>query len=112
MPRFAILMREDDDAWARMAESERDAAMKLYGAWVGDLRARGAFKDGAPLGREGCVLRREHGAIVQSPIGTKRVLTGYFLVEAADLAAAVELARGCPALGHGESVEVRAIGHE
>ena len=34
-----------------------------------------------------------------------------FLVEAADLAAATKLARGCPALVHGETVVVRSVGH-
>jgi hypothetical protein len=34
------------------------------------------------------------------------VITGFTLVTADDLAAATELARGCPGLTHGVSVEV------
>ncbi len=43
---------------------------------------------------------------------TKEVLTGFFIIEARDLDAAVEIARGCPALTHGERVVVRSIGHD
>lgn len=60
----------------------------------------------------GRILRAVDGEIVDSPfVETKEVLTGLFVVEAADLDAATAIARGCPALGHGEIVEVRPIGH-
>ena len=112
MPRFAILMREDDDAWARLATPEQDRLLKLYYAWVGDLRASGAFVDGNPLGGPAVVLRIDGSRIVESPpTETRQVLTGYFIVEAPDIVAATALARGCPALLHGETVEVRPVGH-
>src|SRR5215469_15086628 len=37
------------------------------------------------------------------------VLTGYVVVDAADLGAATELARGCPGLANGASVEVAEV---
>jgi hypothetical protein len=43
---------------------------------------------------------------------TKDVLTGYFTIEARDLADATEVARGCPALIHGDTAIVRPVGHE
>lgn len=114
MPQFAILMYESDDAWHRKPQAEKDALMQRYMAWVKDLRASGAFKDGTPVGRGGTILARDAaGAVRATAIDVNaESLTGYFIVEARDLAHAEELARGCPAIGHGETVHVRPVGHE
>jgi hypothetical protein len=80
-----------------MAESdaERDAAMKAWGEWFGQLGA--ALVDpGNPFG-------------ASSSVGTNGAtgdLTGYSLLNAGDLAAATKLAEGCPVLANGGSVEV------
>jgi hypothetical protein len=112
MPQFAILVREDNGAWGKLPTDEQARLMGLYGAWVRDLAATGAFVGGAPLGGPARLLRSVGSEIVDGPwTQTTQVLTGYFLVEAADLAAATALARGCPALLHGETVEVRPVGH-
>ncbi len=112
MPKYAILMRENDDAWARMPREEQERLLKHYLAWVAELRGKGIFHDGEPLDRGGRLLRMVGGEIVDGPFTeTKEVLTGFFIIEAPDLDAAARIARGCPALGHGETVELRPIGH-
>ncbi len=109
MPQFAILMREADDAWSRLSAARRGELLALYRAWVAELRDREQYVTGAPFGA-GRLLRPTRGGVLEAPVaGRDQVLTGYFLVEAADEAAAVEIARGCPALLHGETVEVRAL---
>jgi hypothetical protein len=114
MPQFAILMYETNDAWHRKPQAEKDALMQRYIAWVKELRASGAFKDGSPVGRGGTVLAQDaSGGVRATPIDVDaELLTGYFIIEAHDLAHAEELARGCPAIGHGETVHVRPVGHE
>lgn len=114
MPQFAILMYETDDAWHRKPQAEKDAIMQRYMAWIKDLRASGAFKDGAPIGRGGTILAQDAtGAVGAKTIDVNaESLTGFFIIEARDLAHAEELARGCPAIGHGETVQVRPVGHE
>jgi len=114
MPRFAVLMFEDDRAWSRLPELERQRLLVLYGNWVRDLKAKGAFEGGDPLGEGGVVLEADDdGRILESDYtAILSVLTGYFIIQAADLAAAAKIARGCPALVHGETVVVRPIGHE
>ena len=113
MAQFVILMREDDGAWAGLPEAEQERLMGLYGAWVRELRTSGVLVVGAPFGAPGRILRgTPEGPVVEHEYDeTSQVETGYFVVEAPDLAAAVKLARGCPALAHGESVVVRPIGH-
>ena len=114
MPQFAILMYETGDAWHRTPQAEKDALMERYMAWINRLRASGAFKDGTPMGRGGTLLTRDaSGAVRAVPIDTDAAsLTGYFIIEAHDLAHAEQLARECPAIGHGETVHVRPVGHE
>lgn len=110
MPKFMVLLQEDDNAWAQLSGEEKQSIMEKYFAWVAELRAGNHLQGGDPLQRGGRVLRTEGGEIVEGPYTeTKEVLTGYFLLEATDLDEATRLARGCPALQHGESVVVRAI---
>ena len=67
---------------------------------------------GAPIGEPGRVLRATSAKVVEEPYAeTRGVLTGYFTIEAKDLADATAIARGCPALLHGETVIVRPVGH-
>lgn len=110
MPRFMVLLKEDDHAWARLSAEEKQALMQKYFAWVKELRDGDHMRGGDPLATGGRVLRVAGGEIVEGPYTeTKEVITGFFMIEAADLDEAARLARGCPALGHGESVLVRPV---
>src|SRR3954470_23026801 len=80
-----------------MAETpeEQDKVMAAWGAWFGSLGA--AIVDGgAPFGENAKV----------GGGGATSALTGYSILEAADLKAAVKLADGCPVLSSGGSVDV------
>ncbi len=112
MAKFMILMTENDDAWAKFSPEEQQKLLGGYYAWVERLRKDKLLVGGDALGRGGRTLRAEGGRVVDGPYTeTKEVITGYFMIEAKDLDAATEIARGCPALGHGESVLVRPVGH-
>jgi len=85
-----------------MAETdeERQAAMAAWGAWFGQLGA--AIVDpGNPCGPSTTV---SGGGAVSD--GGASALTGYSVISAEDLQAASELAKGCPVLSAGGSVEV------
>jgi hypothetical protein len=80
---------------------------------VKELKGRGQFVGGEPLGTGGRVLRTDGGPVrVTHYADQKGVLTGFFLIEAEDLDAAALIARDCPALLHGETVVVRPVGHD
>ena len=80
-----------------MAETEaaQQATMAAWGAWFGSLGAA-VVDGGAPFGAERGGRRR----------GAKAGLTGYSILDAADLAAAVALAEGCPIVADGGTVDV------
>lgn len=112
MARFIVLMTENDDAWGRLPDAERRALLDRYAAWVAELKRGDRLRDGAAIGEPGRVLRAAGGAIVDEAFAaTRDVPTGYFTIEATDLDDAAKVARGCPALLHGETVIVRPLGH-
>ena len=82
----------------QMAETEQaqQAAMEAWGAWFGSLGAA-VVDGGAPFGPS---------AAVGGGGGASSGLTGYSILEAADLGAATKLAEGCPVLADGGAVDV------
>ena len=110
---FVILMYEDDNSWEKLPKDQQDELMKQYMAWVSDLKARGIFKSGSPCGNKQVLLSGSGGKIVTESITPKKdVLTGFFVVRAANLDEAVALAKTCPSLTHGERIIVRPGTHE
>jgi hypothetical protein len=65
------------------------------------IRRRGAEIHGEKLAPES--RRIGAAAAAEAPLG------GYFIVEAKDWDAAMEIARSCPHLAHGGTIEVREI---
>jgi hypothetical protein len=81
-------------------EATRNAQMAKWGAWLGQLGS--AIVDaGAPTGAAKTV--GSGGSISD---GGSHGLTGYSIVSADSLDAAVELAKGCPVLEVGGAVDV------
>jgi hypothetical protein len=86
-----------------MADTQEaiDEEMAKWGAWFGELGA--AVVDGGnPTGHVRTV--QSDGSVVDG--GGANPLTGYSLIDAADLDDAVAKAGGCPVLASGGSVEV------
>jgi len=82
-----------------------------FTAWFEQLKQAGKVKAGQPLQRRGKIVAGKNGrTIADGPFAeSKEAIGGYFLVNAADLDEAVAMARGCPMLEFGTTVEVRPI---
>lgn len=80
-------------------EEERQAAMQAWGAWFGAL-GEAIVDPGNPFAGSTSVDASGNGG---SPASQ---LTGYSVIKAESLAAASELAGGCPILSAGGSVDV------
>ena len=82
-------------------ESEQAAVMAEWGAWFGSLGD--ALVDGGnPIGQTKTVA--SDGST--SDGGGANPLSGYSLIKATDLDAAVSLAKGCPVLASSGTIEV------
>lgn len=80
---------------------EQEASMEAWGRWYGEIGAV-LMDGGAPFGASRTVAA--DGSISEG--GGANPLTGYTVVEASDLDAAAVLAKGCPILADGGTVEV------
>jgi len=86
----------------KMAEGEEEmkAFMDAWGAWYGELGA--ALKDGGnPLGASKTI--DPSGAVSD---GSSVDASGYIIITADSMEEAVEKAKGCPALGTGNTINV------
>jgi hypothetical protein len=83
--------------------------LKKWVAWFKELGAKGHIKEpGHPLEGAGMVVKGRQKIVTDGPYAeAKDVVGGYMLIEARDLAHAVEISKGCPILEVGGSVEVR-----
>lgn len=111
MPQYILLLKGVNENLHGKSPGELQKLFETYDAWVENihrqdkLRAAQKLKDAV---RHSVTV--QNGRTVDGPFTeTKETIGGYFLVETAGLQDAVELARKCPVLTHGGSVEVREI---
>ena len=85
--------------------------MQKWVAWLKDLGQKGHIKDqGQPLERTGKLVKGKQKVVTDGPFAeAKDVVGGYTLIEARDLAQAVELSKGCPIFESDGAVEVRPV---
>ncbi len=112
MTEFMLIMKGDNQSWNGMSAEEKQRIMEKYYGFVNRLKRENRFKTGSPLKHGGVQLKSEKGLItVDGPFSeTKEALNGYFIFEAKDQEEAIAIARDCPALTHGETVEVFEMG--
>jgi len=95
----------------RDTSASAEQMQKTMEKWFKQLESDGALKQmGDPLEHTGKVVNSNQKVVVDGPFAeAKDVIGGYSVVEAQDLDHATELAKGCPILEVGGSVEVRPI---
>ena len=83
--------------------------MARFTEWFERLNNAGQFKGGGPLGHYGKVLAGRN-VVTDGPFAeSKEAIVGFFVIRADSFEHAVEIAKGCPGLEFGQTVEVRAI---
>lgn len=113
MSDFVYLFRSTE-AGQREAMGTPERAQKSlekWMEWIRSLETTGHLKNrGQPLDRTGKVVRGTKKEVTDGPyVEAKDLVLGFIVVEARDLAQAVELSRGCPIVEGGGSVEVRPV---
>ncbi|MEM7410140.1 MAG: YciI family protein [Myxococcota bacterium] len=111
MPKFMLLMLEDPHS--EYPEGEPQEMMQKMGKFAGELAQKGQMVEGSPLEtiRDAARVRLEGETrhVTDGPFAeTKEMISGYFVIEAADRNEAIEIAKRVPALEVG-AVEVRQI---
>ena len=109
---FLLLFRNaGPDTHAHLSPGQREELTQQWNAWYESLARAGKVQHGRPLGLNGRVVSGARGQfVVDGPYAeTKEVVGGYFFLSVADIDEATEIAKHCPGLPLGLTVEVRPV---
>jgi hypothetical protein len=109
MASFMLIFRGGDAAGDSPEQMQQH--MQQWMTWFDGLSKAGVFKgQGSPLAPGGKLLRGKRKVVSDGPFAeAKDLVGGYAIVEAQDLEAATEIARGCPTYEKDGAVEVRPV---
>ena len=108
MPKFMFLQRGGCDERPEMSPEQIEAGMKRWMDWMTDGKQSGWLLDpGSPLSSKGAVVQPDLSVLDGPFAESKELVGGYTIVQAADLAAACELAKQTMKLAGGGRIEVR-----
>ena len=110
---YMLMAYVNEGGWSKMTKAQQEEGAAAYGAYSEALSKAGVLKGANRLqgGSTATSVRVEDGKsrVLDGPYAdTKEQLGGYFLIDVADLDAAIAWAARCPAAGHGV-VEVRPL---
>jgi hypothetical protein len=109
---YMLIFRDSSpETYTAMTPVQREQCLEQWNNWYDGLAAQGKLQHGHPLDPVGRIVSGARGErIVDGPFAeAKEAIGGYFLLTAASLDEATEIAQRCPNLRHGMIVEVRPI---
>jgi len=111
--KYMLMAYVNESGWPTMTKAEQEQGMAAYMAYGEALTKAGALVGSNRLqpSSTAATVRLANGKsqVLDGPfVESKEQLGGYFLIDVADLDAALSWAARCPAADHGV-VEVRAI---
>jgi hypothetical protein len=93
-----------------LSPEEIQKTMTAWMAWFNRLVDEGRCKGGQPLGPEGRVVSGKMRNVTDGPYAeAKESVGGYFLLSVESFEEAAEIAKECPALAYGITIEIRPL---
>jgi hypothetical protein len=110
---YLLMLYANEGGWSKLTPAEQQQGMAAYKAYTEALSKSGALVGSNRLQpvSTATTVRVADGKtqVLDGPYAeTKEQLGGYYLIDAADLDAAIAWAARCPGAGHG-TVEVRPV---
>ncbi|MES2131432.1 MAG: YciI family protein [Bacteroidota bacterium] len=111
MKEFLLVFRREEVTNEPAPSPEQiQAMMKPWQDWMGSMAAQNKLVDrGNRLATDGKIVKPGNTVTDGPYVELKEAVGGYTMIRANSLEEATELAKGCPILNVGGSVEVRAI---
>lgn len=105
-----LLLSGTTNEGANLSAEEQKAEMDKYLQWLQELQAKGILKAGSPLASTGKKIVNRNGIVSDGPFSeTKEAIGGYFILAADHLEEACSIAKTCPHVLQGGTIEVRPI---
>ena len=110
MPKFMFVYRGGHEGMEHASPEQMQQVMQMWMDWIAAGSEAGWMLDGGDaLKPNGAVVNADL-SVTDGPFAeSKELVGGYSMVEASDLAAAIELAKGSPMPKSGGTVEVREL---
>jgi hypothetical protein len=110
---YIFLIYDDEKAWEKMTQPERDAMFRRYMEFSASIRKSGQLVDGAPLQgvKTAKTVQSESGkrVVADGPFAeTREQLGGYYRIFAKNLDEAIQLAAKIPSVEIG-TIEIRPV---
>jgi hypothetical protein len=110
---YLLMLYVNEGGWPQLSKAEQEQGLAAYTAYTEALAQAGVLKGTNRLqpSSAATTLREANGKpqVLDGPYtDSKEQIGGYYLIEAADLDAALAWAARCPTVNHGV-VEVRPI---
>ena len=110
---YLLMIHGDEAAMQQARKEDMQAMMSAYGAYTQAMKEAGVYLGGERLhpSSNATVVRAQNGktSVLNGPYAeVKEQLGGYYVIEAADLDAAIGWAARCPGAQFG-AIEVRPI---
>ena len=111
--RYLCLIYENEKAWETLPPAESEAIMGEYFQFTDEIRKNGKYVAGEALHptASATTVRVRNGKVSTTDgpfMETKEQLGGFYLIEAADLNDAIQVASRIPSARHG-SIEIRPV---
>lgn len=109
MAKFLFIYRSSPQEYAKMSPEEMQQHHQKWMEWIGGAMKEGwMIAPGDALTPEGRVVKPK--VVTDGPfVESKEIVGGYSIIQADTIDDAAKLAKGCPGLSIGGSVEVRPL---
>jgi hypothetical protein len=105
-----LLLFRGTDWHMQLSPEEIQRVMGDWGAWFEGLNQQDKLAAANPLENEGVVVSGKARSVADGPFAeAKESIGGFFLLKVETMEEALEIAKACPALPYGLTVEVRPV---
>jgi len=110
MKKFLLLLHENIETLQNISPKEMEELVNAHMAWATKLGEEGYLLSGDGLQEGGTKIIGKECIIKDGPyIESKEMIGGYYLLQAKDLDAVIQLAKECPCHLWGGTTEIRPI---
>lgn len=108
MKRYMLILFENENTYTDFSPEDMQKEFDIHMKWIEELGEH--YDSGEPLERPAKTIKGKETVVTDGPyIESKELVSGYYLIKASSFEEATELAKGCPVLRLGGTVEVREI---